>query len=126
MVVCLNRLKMTIEESNLSKIVSEATVRFNRNKKFEIKSEKLDKSLDKMIDDIDKINEQIKFFQLKGNLWSNIINFLKNDSFGSLIQLKNEILSSYNCEPFKVNIKDTKISLDCLLIKNNEKVDTYD
>ena len=123
MVVCLNRLKMTIEESNLSKIVSEATVRFNRNKKFEIKSEKLDKSLDKMIDDIDKINEQIKFFQLKGNLWSNIINFLKNDSFGSLIQLKNEILSSYNCEPFKVNIKDTKISLDCLLIKNNEKVE---
>ena len=123
MVVCLNRLKMTIEESNLSKIVSEATVRFNRNKKFEIKSEKLDKSLDKMIDDIDKINEQIKFFQLKGNLWSNIINFLKNDSFGSLIQLKNEILSSYNCKPFKVNIKDTKISLDCLLIKNNEKVE---
>ena len=123
MVVCLNRLKMTIEESNLSKIVSEATVRFNRNKKFEIKSEKLDKSLDKMIDDIDKINEQIKFFQLKGSLWSNIINFLKNDSFGSLIQLKNEILSSYNCKPFKVNIKDTKISLDCLLIKNNEKVE---
>jgi len=123
MVVCLNRLKMTIEESNLSKIVSEATVLFNRNKKFEIKSEKLDKSLDKMIDDIDKINEQIKFFQLKGSLWSNFINFLKNDSFGSLIQLKNELISSYNCEPFKVNIKHSKISLDCLLIKNDEKVE---
>ena len=79
-VVCLNRLKMAIEESNLSKIVSEATVRFNKGKKFEIGSESLDKSLDKMIEDIDKILEQIKIFQLKGSLWSNIISFIKNDS----------------------------------------------
>ena len=121
-VVCLNRLKMTIEESNLSKIVSEATVRFNKGKKFEIGSESLDKSLDKMIEDIDKILDQIKIFQLKGSLWSNIVSFIKNDSFGSLIQLKNELLSSYNCESFKVNIKNTKVALDCLLIKNDEKV----
>ena len=120
-VVCLNRLKMTIEESNLSKLVSEATVRFNRNQKFEIKSEKLNKSLDKIIEDIDSILEQIKSFQLRGTFWSNIINFLKNDSFGSLIQLKNELLTTYNCESFKVNIKNSKIKLDCLLIRNNEK-----
>ena len=120
-VVCLNRLKMTIEESHLSKIVSEATVRYNRNKKFEIKSENLDKSLDKMISDIDNILEQIKQFQLKGNLWSNVINFLRNDSFGSLIQLKTELLSNYYCESFKVKIKNSNINLDCLLIKNKEK-----
>ena len=120
-VVCLNRLKMTIEESHLSRIVSEATVRFNRNKKFEIKSEKLDKSLDKMIEDIDNILEQIKQFQLKGNLWSKIINFIRNDSFGSLIQLKNDLLSNYYCESFKVKINNSNISLDCLLIKNKEK-----
>ena len=120
-VVCLNRLKMTIEESNLSKILSEATVRFNKGKKYEMRSESLDKSLDKMVEDIDKILEQIKIFQLKGSLWSNIISFIKNDSFGSLIQLKNELLSSYNCEPFKVNIKNSKVILDCLLIKNDEK-----
>ena len=120
-VVCLNRLKMTIEESHLSKIVSEATVRYNRNKKFEIKSENLDKSLDKMISDIDNILEQIKQFQLKGNLWSNIINFLRNDSFGSLIQLKTELLSNYYCESFKVKIKNSNINLDCLLFKNKEK-----
>ena len=120
-VVCLNRLKMTIEESHLTKIVSEATVRYNRNKKFEIKSENLDKSLDKMISDIDNILEQIKQFQLKGNLWSNIINFLRNDSFGSLIQLKTELLSNYYCESFKVKIKNSNINLDCLLIKNKEK-----
>ena len=120
-VVCLNRLKMAIEESNLSKLVSEATVRFNKGKKFEIGSESLDKSLDKMIEDIDKILDQIKIFQLKGSLWSNIISFIKNDSFGSLIQLKNELISSYNCEPFKVNIKNSKVILDCLLIKNEEK-----
>ena len=120
-VVCLNRLKMTIEESNLTKIISEATVLYNRNKKFEIKSDNLDKSLDKMIEYIDNILDQIKKFQLKGNFWSNILNFLKNDSFGSLIQLKNELITTYNCEPFKVNIKNSKIKLDCLLIKNNEK-----
>ena len=74
-VVYLNRLKMTIEESHLSKIVSEATIRFNRHKKFEIKSEKLDKLWDKMIEDVDNVLEQIKQFQLKGNLWSNIILF---------------------------------------------------
>ena len=120
-VVCLNRLKMTIEESHLTKIVSEATIRFNRNKKFEIKSEKLDKSLDKMIEDINNILEQIKKFQLKGSFWSNIINFLRNDSFGSLIQLKNDLLSNYYCESFKVKINNSKVNLDCLLIKNKEK-----
>ena len=119
-VVYLNRLKMTIEESHLSKIVSEATIRFNRHKKFEIKSEKLDKLLDKMIGDVDNVLEQIKQFQLKGNLWSNIINFLRNDSFGSLIQLKNDLLSHYYCESFKVNI-GTSVKIDCLLIKNKEK-----
>ena len=120
-VVCLNRLKMTIEESHLSRIVSEATVRFNRNKKFEIKNEKLDKSLDKMIEDIDNILEQIKQFQLQGNYWSKIINFIRNDSFGSIIQLKNDLLSNYYCEPFKVKINKSNINLDCLLIKNKEK-----
>ena len=120
-IVCLNRLKMTIEESHLSKIVSNATIRFSRNKKFEIKSENLDKSLDKMIEDIDNILEQIKLFQLKGSFWSNIINFLRNDSFGSLIQLKNDLLSNYYCESFKVKIKNSKVKLDCLLIKNKEK-----
>jgi hypothetical protein len=120
-VVCLNRLKMTIEESHLTKIVSEVTVRYNRNKKFEIKSESLDRALDKIILDIDNILEQIKQFQLKGNLWSKIINFLRNDSFGSLIQLKNELLSNYYCESFKVKIKNSNVNLDCLLIKNKEK-----
>lgn len=120
-VVCLNRLKMTIEESHLTKIVSEATIRFNRNKKFEIKNERLDKSLDKMIEDINNILEQIKIFQLKGSLWSNIINFLRNDSFGSLIQLKNDLLSNYYCESFKVKIHNSNVNLDCLLIKNKEK-----
>ena len=120
-VVCLNRLKMTIEESHLSRIVSDATVRFNRNKKFEIKSEKLDKSLDKMIEDIDNILEQIKQFQLKGNFWSKIINFIRNDSFGSLIQLKNDLISNYYCESFKVKLNNSNINIDCLLIKNKEK-----
>ena len=120
-VVCLNRLKMTIEESHLSRIISDATVRFNRNKKFEIKSEKLDKSLDKMIEDIDNILEQIKEFQLKGNFWSKITNFIRNDSFGSLIQLKNDLLSNYYCESFKVKINNSNITIDCLLIKNKEK-----
>ena len=120
-VVCLNRLKMTIDESHLTKIVSEATIRYNKNKKFEIKSESLDKYLDKMIVEIDNLLEQIKKFQLKGDLWSNIINFIRNDSFGSLIQLKNELLSNYYCESFKVKINKTNINLDCLLIKNKEK-----
>ena len=51
---------MSIEESHLTKIVSEVTVRYNRNKKFEIKSESLDRALDKIILDIDNILEQIK------------------------------------------------------------------
>ena len=51
---------MNIEESQLSKIVSEATIRFSRKKKFEIKSEKLDKLLDKINEDIDNVLEQIK------------------------------------------------------------------
>ena len=93
---------MTIEESHLTKIVSEATIRFNRNKKLEIKSERLDKSLKKMEEDINHSLKQMEIFQLKGNLWSNIINFLRNDSFGSLIQLKNDLLSNYYCESFKV------------------------
>ena len=119
-IICLNRLKMTIEESHLSKILSEATIRLNRKKKVEIKNEKLDKLFDKIIEDIDSILEQIKQFQLKGNLWSNIINFLGNDSFGSLKQLKNDLLSNYYCESFKVKINAT-VKLDCLLIKNKEK-----
>ena len=120
-VVCLNRLKMNIEESQLSKIVSEATIRFSRKKKFEIKSEKLDKLLDKINEDIDNVLEQIKQFQLKGTLWNNIVNFIRNDSFGSLIQLKNDLLFNYYCEPFKIAINKSNIKLDCLLIRNKEK-----
>lgn len=122
-VVCLNRLKMNIEESQLTKIVSDATVRFSRKKKFEIKSERLDKSLDKITEDIDNILEQINQFQLKGTLWSNIVNFIRNDSFGSLIQLKNDLLFNYYCESFKVKINNSNINLDCLLIKNKDKKD---
>ena len=60
----------------------------------------------------------MKNFQLENNIFKNTINFLFNDTFGSLIQLKNEILSRYYCESFRVNINDNKNIIDCLLIKN--------
>lgn len=120
MVFYLNKLKISIESSQLSRLISEATVRFQKEKKFEINSENLDKNINKITDEIDCILKMINQFQLKGNLFSNILNFLRNDSFGSLKQLKSDLLSKFYCDSFKVNLDNNKTHIDCLLIKNKD------
>ena len=118
MVVSLNKLKMIIDESKLVKIVSETIINVFQNKEPNIYSIDLDNAIEKIKTQINIILQKIKNFQLENNIFKNTINFLFNDTFGSLIQLKNEILSRYYCESFRVNINDNKNIIDCLLIKN--------
>ena len=118
MVVSLNKLKMIIDESKIDKTISETIINVFKNKEPKLYSNDLNNTIDKIKTQINIILLKIKNFQLGNNFFKNILNFLFNDTFGSLIQLKNEILSRYHCEPFKLNTNDNKFVIDCLLIKN--------
>ena len=121
MIISLHRLKMSIDDSKIQKIleISFKEIQLKRKKFSDFKSKKFDNYLSKIQSNIKKIIIQIDDFLLKGHLFKNIINFLFNDTFGSLEQLKCELMSRFSAEEFKVKIPNKKNKLiDCLLINN--------
>ena len=121
MIISLHRLKMSIDDSKIQKIleISVKEIQLKRKKFSDFKSKKFDNYLSKIQSNIKKIIIQIDDFLLKGNILKNIINFLFNDTFGSLEQLKCELMSRFSTEEFKVKIPNKKnYKIDCLLINN--------
>ena len=121
MIISLHRLKMSIDDSKIQKIleISVKEIQLKRKKFSDFKSKKFDNYLSKIQSNIKKIIIQIDDFLLKGNIFKNLINFLFNDTFGSLEQLKCELMSRFSTEEFKVKIPNKKnYKIDCLLINN--------
>lgn len=128
MMISLNKLKMSLDESKLAKYIEAAIQEMRSSKKkrkIDIKSEHLDSHLRKILLNIEEINLIIEQLLLKGNIFKQGINYLFNDTFGSLKQLKCELISRFNCEAFKLAITK-RVQLDCLLIKpsSQEKLST--
>ena len=123
MIIDLHRLKMSIDDSKLLKIIENSIKELESSKKkkaIEIKSRRLDKNIKKVETNIEHILTNIDDFLLKGNILTKGLNFLFNDTFGSLKQLKCELMSRFNAESFKVDIKKSKkISIDCLLVRSS-------
>ena len=123
MIIDLHRLKMSIDDSKLLKIIENSIKELESSKKkkaIEIKSRRLDKNIKKVETNIEHILTNIDGFLLKGNILTKGLNFLFNDTFGSLKQLKCELMSRFNAESFKVDIKKSKkISIDCLLVRSS-------
>ena len=120
-IISLHRLKMSIDDSKIQKIleISVKEIQLKRKKFSDFKSKKFDNYLSKIQSNIKKIIIQIDDFLLKGNIFKNLINFLFNDTFGSLEQLKCELMSRFSTEEFKVKIPNKKnYKIDCLLINN--------
>ena len=122
MIIDLHRLKMSIDDSKIQKIIEGSIKELEsskRKKSIEIRSRSLDKNIKKIQYNIQHILSNIDNFLLKGNIFIKVLNFLFNDTFGSLMQLKCELMSRFNAESFKVNIKGCKsVKLDCLLVRS--------
>lgn len=119
---------MSLDESKLSKYIETAIQEIQiskKRRKIDIKSEHLDGHLQNILSNINEINLIIENLLLQGNIIKQWINYLFNDTFGSLKQLKCELISRFNCESFKLTISK-RIKLDCLLIKpfSQEKITT--
>ena len=123
MIIDLHRLKMSIDDSKIQKIIEGSIKELEsskRKKSIEIRSRSLDKNIKKIQYNIQHILSNIDNFLLKGNIFIKVLNFLFNDTFGSLMQLKCELMSRFNAESFKVNIKGCKsVKLDCLLVRSS-------
>jgi hypothetical protein len=110
----LHMLKLTIEESKITKMI-EATMReLQKGTYVEIRGEVLDGHIKKITTNIEKVEDNLDDFMLKKGFASKVYNFITNDMFGSLRQLKVEILNRYNCEEVKITTHDN-ITLDAYL-----------
>jgi hypothetical protein len=107
----LHMLKLTIEESKLIKIIETSMKEIKKAGYVETRGEVLDNYIKKISANIDVIEDNLNDFMLKKGLWSKVYNFMMNDMFGSLRQLKVELLNRYNCEEVKITTQD-KIVLD--------------
>jgi hypothetical protein len=105
-------LKLSIDDSKIVKIIL-ATVKDiqkSQNNFHEIRGESLDISLRRIISNIEKVEEILDNFLLKGKgKLKNLRNLLFNDTFGSLKQFKIELENRFNCNEIKLNTKDGKI-----------------
>jgi hypothetical protein len=105
-------LKQTIEESRIIRIIESSIREAENGEPKEIRSGKLDSQIKKIILGIEKIEENLDDFLLKGGLFRRIKNWLFNDTFGSLFQLKAELINRFNCETVEIFTQNNKLKLD--------------
>jgi len=81
------------------------------------KREKFEKCIKDLIKNLENIEALIdEFLSNKSDIFKFIKNFLYNDSFGSIPQLKIELISRFNCEELKIPIEGTNIKIDAYLL----------
>jgi hypothetical protein len=102
----LHMLKQTIDEGNIIKLLQNVQYNLETGKYLEIRGKDLDIWIDKILSNINNVEYNLKEYLLEGNVFSIIYNFLFNDMFGSLNQLKIELVSRFNCEEVKITTFD--------------------
>ena len=111
MIIALHRLKMSIDDSKLQRIIEMAikeSETMKRKKIVNIKSEKMDKHIKRIQHNVESIVMRIDDFLLKrGGIFKHAINFFFNDTFGSLKQLKCELISRFDAEDFNIEINSS-------------------
>lgn len=122
MIIDLHRLKMTIDDSNLLSILDNAIkdIETKRRKTPKLKSKRLDTSIKRIQTNINQIIQKIDDFLLKNkNPFLKCINFIFNDTFGSLSQLKCELMSSYNTTQVSIPLPNSSLIIDALLFSHS-------
>ena len=122
MIIDLHRLKMTIDDSNLLSILDNAIkdIETKRRKTPKLKSKRLDTSIKRIQTNINQIIQKIDDFLLKNkNPFLKCINFIFNDTFGSLSQLKCELMSSYNTTQVSIPLQTSSLIIDALLFSHS-------
>jgi hypothetical protein len=104
-------LKLTMDECKIVKILEGSMKEIQKGVYTDFRGEVLDGFIKKILANIDLIEDNLNDFMLKKGFISKIYNFMTNDMFGSLRQLKVEILNRYNCEEVKITTHDN-ITLD--------------
>lgn len=109
--MCLNlhMLKLSIDDSKLVKIILTAVKELEKNRFQEIRGDTLDVSLRRIINNIEKVEEILNEFQLKGGKFNKLKNIIFNDTFGSLKQFKIELENRFNCTEVKIPTSDKTI-----------------
>ena len=108
--MCLNlhMLKLSLDDSKLVKIILTVVKELEKSRYQEIRGDTLDISLRRIIVNIEKVEQILNDFQLRGSNFRNLKNALMNDTFGSLKQFKIELQNRFNCTELKINTKDNK------------------
>lgn len=111
--LCLTMLSDNLHDSGLDLTIEDVVNEYeNYNNYINIKEESLDRHLKKILLNANIVEEQLNDYLCKKNLRSNVKNFLKNDSFGSLNQYRAELVINYNTEQITLDTKDkNKIDL---------------
>ncbi len=109
--MCLNlhMVRLSIDDSKLVKIILGAVKELEKSRYQEIRCEELDISLRRIVTNIEKVEEILKEFQLRGNKINKLKNIMFNDTFGSLSQFKIEIENRFNCVEVKIPTPDKEI-----------------
>lgn len=102
-------LKLSIDDSKLVKIILKAVKELEKNRYQEIRCESLDIALRRIVSNIEKVDEILNEFQLKGGRLNKIKNILFNDTFGSLNQFKIELQNRFNCVEVQIPTPDKTI-----------------
>ena len=105
----LHMLKQMIEESKIINMIDTSVKQLEKGIYVEIRSDDLDNYIKKILFNIVKVEDNLKEFMLSGNIFSVIYNLISNDMFGSLNQLKVELISKFNCEEVKITTNDKNI-----------------
>lgn len=128
MIIDLHRLKMTIDDSNLLSILDNAIkdIETKRRKTPKLKSKRLDTSIKRIQTNINQIIQKIDDFLLKNkNPFLKCINFIFNDTFGSLSQLKCELMSSYNTTQVSIPLQTSSLIIDALLFSHSSSSSSH-
>ncbi len=114
----LFNLKDLIKKSKIIKLLETLDKEVRKNNEFiEFRNVHLDSELNKILNFINKIEENLNFCLRKKGLFKSLIAFFFDDTFGSPHQLRTEITSKYCYEEVRIKLDEKKnIFTDVLIL----------
>jgi hypothetical protein len=106
----LTLLHDNLNDSGLDLILEDCLMDLEKLNNFhDFRDSSLDKHIKKIILNAEVVEDYILEFLMKKDWKHNIINFIWNDSFASLSQLRVELMMMYNVDEFTIETKDKKV-----------------